>query len=737
MKKFFSVMLCAIIPIILCTGCEASNAEIANSLDGNMTRLVYSIGYLDSVTVGEMNELIQNSSYFNNVSVQDNVPSAMNSYTANGFRSNTFNNSINTGYRNANVLTNNGNQNLLNDNVLTNSFGSICNNGENLNNGNATTSTLGGLCTTEEIVNDNTFGELNASDGILSGTSGITDNTLGTNTSTQMNTGNNLNRNCYNGCNGSDANGLLNGGITNNSVNNGIATLSTEETTTPVTYVDTSLLLSSASDLNEILMLISQKRGIIMLYCTDLRAGNGTLTLDEKNAIGEYITVIKEITNYLNTYSNTLTTCMKNIKTIAYTEDSQELINAKLIRANEILKTRYAKLDTCIDSLDAIIAILQRAVGMDYSANYTNQITTQNIQNENTLSESTLQNSYTENQNLNTQNFSQYTNNNATNNILSDSNETNNTTNNQNTFSCPNNCNNFCSNLNANYNNQTIPNCPCLNSTTTPNLLPDSNKSVIVNNHEYNSNCCNSQNCNGLGNLNSINVLNGNQSNCQNNDCCNSFGSSNPISNSNTTITPNKILSNTTKPNYIIDPPEYGITTLPLENGSRPVFTEQTTTPIENIEKVTSTPSQNILSRPENIISSIETSASNFLDVNPIIEIDEEIVDKEIIQEIEEHKTNTETKNNEIITEDENITTNIENNQLVANTEEPLRQNETNKSQLENQTKESTTEKKDKQPNPLPAPVVQSKKHISFELNIPRVNDQNNVQFLPFNLKLD
>lgn len=732
MKKFFSVMLCAIIPILLCTGCEASNAEIANSLDGNMTRLVYSIGYLDSVTEGEMNELIQNSSYFNNVSTQNNMTSAMNNYTANGFRSNTFNNSINTSYNNANILTNNGNQNILNDNSLTNSNGSICNNGENINTGNATTSTLGGLCATEEIANGNTLGDSTLNDGILSGTSNITENVLGTNTSnTTINNGNDLtNGNCCNGCNGINTNGLLTNNTTNNSIGNDIATLSTEETTDPVTYVDTSLLLTSASDLNEILMLISQKRGIIMLYCTDLRAGNGTLTLDEKNAIGEYITIIKETTNYLNTYSNTLTTYMNNIKTIAYTENSQELVNAKLIRANEILKTRYAKLDTCIDSLDAIIAILQRAVGMDYSANYSNSINTQNIQNETTLSQPISQNSNMTNENMGNQNYSQYTNN-ATNSILPNTSEINNTTNNQNGLTYSNNCNNCCPNANCNYNNQTMTNCPCLNSTITPNLLPDSNKSVIVNDSAYNSNCCDTQNYAKPINYNSNN-MNGIQQINQNNGCCNNLVTPNNLNNQK--LTPNTMLSNTTKPDYLTNPPEYGITTLPLENGSRPVFTEQTTTP--NIEKATSTPSQNILPRPENIISSIETSASNILDIDPTVEIDENFTDNEenLTLTNEQILDDLQTMNNEeTLEKQEKETTTIDNNQLI-NTNETLLNQETNN---DSQTEELNLETKDKPINFLPAPVVPSRKNLSFELNIPRVNDQKTIQFLPFNVNFN
>ena len=144
MKKFISAIICAIIPLLLCTGCEASNAEIANSLDGNMTRLVYSIGYLDSVSVGEMNDLMQNSAYFNNTSNSTN--SAMANYATNGFRSSTFYNSVNqnlNGGIEEPTKTSISTESNLTDNTLCGTNSAVSG---STNTGNATTSTLGGLC---------------------------------------------------------------------------------------------------------------------------------------------------------------------------------------------------------------------------------------------------------------------------------------------------------------------------------------------------------------------------------------------------------------------------------------------------------------------------------------------------------------------------------------------------------------------------------------------------------------
>ena len=373
MKKFIGIAIVIALTILLCTGCEVSNTEIANSLDGNMTRLVYSIGYLDSVTEEELNELIQNSSYFQNSNLTAQAYSGVDSYRNNGYRSSTFNNgllnstnTINSSSTNMNCTNNLGANNC--DNLC-----SDCNNCGNttnglntidseINTGNATTTELGGLfcenCGTG--LNNNINEELttnNAVDGTLTGTSTTTGSLANSNTSNLLQNTDTTNQPSYS------------------------------------VYVDTSLIATSARDLNQILMQISQKRGVIMLYCTDLRSGNAQLSVDDKNAINEYIAIIKETTSYLNTYANTLSTYMNNVKTIAYTENAQEMVNAKLIRANEILKTRYAKLDTCIDSLDAIIAIMQRTIGMDYANNYTNNssINNPNTYNDNYYNTNTSQ----------------------------------------------------------------------------------------------------------------------------------------------------------------------------------------------------------------------------------------------------------------------------------------------------------------------------------------------------------
>lgn len=295
-KLILSLFLALLIPLF--TACEVSNTDLANSLEGNMTRLVYSIGYLDSISVEDLTGLVNNSSYFTHSSLysgESQVSSTKENATANNVNLDTSNTSpIDTG------------ENALN----------------------------GGLdCTTNNPLGGRTIFQ-NSNYRLNSYSSGITNN----------------------------SNSLL------SPTNNAVGTYSAGT-------VDMSLLESNAEDLNNILLEISTKRGIIMLYCTDLRSGRATLSAPDKDAIKEYDDILEETTNYLNNTSGTLITYFNGISSISSQENSAELINAKLIRANEVLKTRYAKLDTCLDAMNAILNILINSIGYDYATLYTQGLT--------------------------------------------------------------------------------------------------------------------------------------------------------------------------------------------------------------------------------------------------------------------------------------------------------------------------------------------------------------------------
>lgn len=365
MKKFVCVLL-LVATCLVFTACEVSNVELANSLEGNLTRLVYSVGYLDSIQQSELESLVTGSSFgyfggssfaggsatngnlngasLTGLSTSANYTRGNGGYSAyknGGFRSNIYNSeSTQTNLGASGTSVNMGNMGA----GVSGSLGEM-----GANTGNAEASVLGGLGETNvgAGTGNTTLTESGAS-GLVSENGALNGGVAG-------------------------ENGALNGGVNDLSNGNGtaslgaIANVTNGTTASASSYVDMSLLESSEADLNAILVSVSEKRGIIMLYCTDLRAGTLSLSANDKLAITEYIAIIKETTSYLSSSSGLLTNHYNNIVEASSVENNQQLVNAKLIRATEVLKTRYAKLDSCLDALNAIIGVLRSYVGADYA----------------------------------------------------------------------------------------------------------------------------------------------------------------------------------------------------------------------------------------------------------------------------------------------------------------------------------------------------------------------------------
>lgn len=406
MKKIIAtIVLVLMFPLF--TACEISNTDLANSLEGNMTRLVYSVGYLDRISTEELSGLVNNSTYFTHSSLYNNAD-------------------IQSG--NALNSTSTETNNLANDD-------------------NAVATLNGGLASTQ------TSGRL----GLQS--SAYRSNTYSSNLSPATNA----------------------------------LTLSDETTAGAysVGRVDLSLLETNADDLNQILLDISTKRGIIMLYCTDLRSGRASLSVQDKEAISEYNDLLAEATNYLNSNTGTLTNYFNGITSINTQENSAELINAKLIRANEVLKTRYAKLDTCLDSLNAIINIMVNSIGYDYSNLYTPQ---------NGTTESLVDIATTQNEVNNTTINSTLTEQSALSNPLNQS-------------------------VQLENNNNCCPACPnCTTATPVPYPIIPNGATCTNDNLTTSNNCRDCQNTNvsndiNYGTLNSFNSLNPGSTTISNNGC--------------------------------------------------------------------------------------------------------------------------------------------------------------------------------------------------------------------------
>lgn len=451
MKKLIAIMFTICFGFTL-SACEVSDNEIANALEGNLTRLVYSVGYLDAINEEELSTLVNGgSSYF-------------------------MHSSLYTGSASTAPVSE---EPILEDNSLA----------------------LGGLVGSVTAPRNRVY------------TSGL-DNTIATE----------------------------------------IAPISETSTTgdaisLPTGLVDMSLIETSSADLNEILLEISQKRGIIMLYCTDLRSGKAALSIGAKQAIAEYTDIIKETTAYLNNNAGNLSNHFNYITSISTEENSASLINARLIRANEILKTRYAKLDTCLDSMTAIIDILHSSTSFNYldlynaSAIGLNNTTNETITTEETTNLDDNVSPILDNNVNNISNDEVVTNENATQNLapITENNTFPNccppsynncwpsgVSNYNQNESCKSNCwpsesiiNNTpsgCCN-NGNNNNNVITTAPTTNNVITPSTTAPTEtmvntaptlENVILNETENSSQVShNITDCNSCNNAKEINILNG------------------------------------------------------------------------------------------------------------------------------------------------------------------------------------------------------------------------------------
>lgn len=379
MKKVitvFTVGILSIFSVIFCTGCEVSNVNLANSLENNLTKLVYTVGYLDSINTEELSSVVNNSNYFTNSSLYNgninNNDIAYSNLSNNSYANSTatnYNNSFNSNVANTNGLVNG----TINDNALNESCGVATNTGD------ATATVLGGL--NNSNVTGSLGGGINSTDTTnLTGIDGTNTTAIADNFGTL---GNDYNNNTAI----NNQTGILNNTSTSNNIVN-------SEINNTIRQVNMSLIESSSADLNNLLVPIGQKRSVIMLYCTDLRAGTIVLTSPDKNAINEYIIMIKEINNYLDNTSGVLTGYLENLKTISLTENAQEYINAKLIRATDLLKTRYAKLETIIESLDSIIAIFNSYGYTNYNELYYQSSLLNNTINSNDINNAINETSY-------------------------------------------------------------------------------------------------------------------------------------------------------------------------------------------------------------------------------------------------------------------------------------------------------------------------------------------------------
>lgn len=355
MKKFVSMILIGVCTFVF-SACKISNSEIANTLESNMTRLVYSVSYLDTFT-GD------NYSF---------LGTGGNTANIDGLSSNTTGETSDVGLDRKNLASNGlQNNSELGAEILNGTGTGITGTETNLNG----TSGLGGISST--VVNDGNLKTADTGASTLGGTTGI-DGSTGT--------GSGISTRSFSFANGDARTNIL-GGL----FNNGFSLMSSSRTfgnsninttgnlqnanmsNSNLTLGDTSLILANKDSLNNYLTQISERRSVIMLYCNDIRTGNIVLTEAEKQAISEYIIVLREVTNYVNSNTGAVTKYMNGINAIEDYTNSVALVNAKVIRVNDLLNTRHLKLETAISALDGVLEIFASCGERNFNTQSMNQ----------------------------------------------------------------------------------------------------------------------------------------------------------------------------------------------------------------------------------------------------------------------------------------------------------------------------------------------------------------------------
>lgn len=194
-----------------------------------------------------------------------------------------------------------------------------------------------------------------------------------------------------------------------NSINNPIKNINQLKM---VNY-STDFLTDSSNEVQSKINQLINKRSNILIYINDLYNSNIKLSQEDANAIIAYMNIIKECTSYLNSNKGIVDNQLSQANDLVSENNNSPLISAYLIRTNEAIETRLAKLDSASYAIDSILMILQTNKNMQNAF-----INNMNIYNNN-LAENNYQQSYAEQKN-NTKNNIVDENNNDKENVCDD-----------------------------------------------------------------------------------------------------------------------------------------------------------------------------------------------------------------------------------------------------------------------------------------------------------------------------
>lgn len=133
--------------------------------------------------------------------------------------------------------------------------------------------------------------------------------------------------------------------------------------------------------LQSLISKLINKRSNLLLYINDLYKGNVTIASTNKNAVNAYMNILKDNTSYFNQHRGLVTNQIDQAKELYNSDNSSSLINAYIIRTNEAIATRIAKLESSISAMDSILDIMkgsQNSNSKSYILNNYNQNTIRN-----------------------------------------------------------------------------------------------------------------------------------------------------------------------------------------------------------------------------------------------------------------------------------------------------------------------------------------------------------------------
>ncbi len=133
--------------------------------------------------------------------------------------------------------------------------------------------------------------------------------------------------------------------------------------------------------LQSLISKLINKRSNLLLYINDLYKGNVTIASTNKNAVNAYMNILKDNTSYFNQHRGLVTNQIDQAKELYNSDNSSSLINAYIIRTNEAIATRIAKLESSISAMDSILDIMkgsQNSNSKSYILNNYNQNVTRN-----------------------------------------------------------------------------------------------------------------------------------------------------------------------------------------------------------------------------------------------------------------------------------------------------------------------------------------------------------------------